>query len=137
MSQIELKSCTASAKQSCAGLAQIPTGDEFQVIMLQEIGEEKVECWTLCCKVFVWVVVVRCSCVHERNETILFIITYVVYNKVCTTLQSMMNANQSAKVLTLLLKWAHQDDSNNTPQPICECQVAFPLLWIKDYPGLS
>ena len=75
MSQIELKSCTASAKQSCAGLAQIPTGDEFQLIMLQEIGEEKVECWTLCCKVFVWVVVVRCSCVHERNETILFIIT--------------------------------------------------------------
>ena len=30
-----------------------------------------------------------------------------------------------------------QDDSNDTPQPICECQVDFPLLWIKDYPGLS
>ena len=23
------------------------------------------------------------------------------------------------------------------PQPMCECQVDFPLLWIKDYPGLS
>ena len=37
----------------------------------------------------------------------------------------------------LLWKRAHQDDSNDTPQPICECQVNFPLLWIKDYPGLS
>ena len=35
------------------------------------------------------------------------------------------------------MKWAHQDDSNDTPQPICEFQVDFPLLWIKDYPGLS
>ena len=26
---------------------------------------------------------------------------------------------------------AHQDDSNDTPQPICECQVHFPLQWIK------
>ena len=34
-------------------------------------------------------------------------------------------------------KRAHPDDSNNTPQPIGECQVDFPLLWIKDYPGLS
>ena len=32
---------------------------------------------------------------------------------------------------------AHQYDSNDTPQPICECQVDFPLLWIKAYPGLS
>ena len=32
---------------------------------------------------------------------------------------------------------AHRDDSNDTPQPICECQVDFPLLWIKAYPGLS
>ena len=37
-----------------------------------------------------------------------------------TTLQSMM-----------------KDDSNDTPQPIGECQVSFPLQWIKDYPGLS
>ena len=44
---------------------------------------------------------------------------------------------QWAKVLTLPWKRAHQDDSNDTPQPICECQVDFPLLWIKDYPGLS
>ena len=55
-----------------------------------------------------------------------------------TTLQSKMNAKLSQqKVLTLLLKRPHQDDSNDTPQPICECQVDFPLLWIKDYPGLS
>ena len=32
---------------------------------------------------------------------------------------------------------AHQDDSNDTPQPVGECQVDFPLLWIKAYPGLS
>ena len=44
---------------------------------------------------------------------------------------------QLAKVLTLLWKRAHQDDSNDTPQPICEFQVDFPLLWIKDHPGLS
>ena len=24
-------------------------------------------------------------------------------------------------------KWAHQDDSNDTPQSICECQVDFPV----------
>ena len=37
------------------------------------------------------------------------------------------------------LPWerAHQDDSNDTPQHICECQVDSPLLWIKAYPGLS
>ena len=46
-----------------------------------------------------------------------------------------MNEYQWAKVLTLLWKWAHQDDSNDTPQPICEFQVDIPLLWIKDYPG--
>ena len=44
---------------------------------------------------------------------------------------------QSAKVLALPWKRAHQDDSNDTPQPIGEFQVDFPLLWIKDYPGLS
>ena len=26
---------------------------------------------------------------------------------------------------------AHRDDSNDTPQPICECQVSFPLLEIR------
>ena len=35
------------------------------------------------------------------------------------------------------MKRAHQDDSNDTPKPICECQVDFPLQWIKEYPGLS
>ena len=35
------------------------------------------------------------------------------------------------------MKLAHQDDSNDTPQPICVCQVDFYLLWIKAYPGLS
>ena len=44
---------------------------------------------------------------------------------------------QKAKVLTLPWKWAHQVDSNDTPQPIGECQVIFPLLWVKAYPGLS
>ena len=44
---------------------------------------------------------------------------------------------QSAKVLTLPWKRANQDHSNDTPQPICESQVDFPLLWIKAHPGLS
>ena len=48
-----------------------------------------------------------------------------------TSLQSMMNSKLSPR------KQAHQEDSNDTPQPICEFQVDFPLLWIKDYPGLS
>ena len=26
-------------------------------------------------------------------------------------------------------------NSNDTPQPIGDCQVDFPLLWIKDYPN--
>ena len=43
----------------------------------------------------------------------------------------------SAWVLTLPWEWAHQDDSNDTPQPIGEFQFDFPLLWIKAYPGLS
>ena len=43
----------------------------------------------------------------------------------------------SEKVLALPRERAHQDDSNDTPQPICEFQVGFPLLWIKAYPGLS
>ena len=30
-----------------------------------------------------------------------------------------------------------KDDSNNTPQPLCEFQVGFPLLWIEARPGLS
>ena len=50
----------------------------------------------------------------------------------------MMNTKLSkAKVMTLPLKRAHQDESNDTPQPVGECQVRFPLLWIKAYPGLS
>ena len=44
---------------------------------------------------------------------------------------------QKAKVLALPWKRAHQDDSNDTPQPICEFLVDFSLLWIKAYPGLS
>ena len=44
---------------------------------------------------------------------------------------------QSAQVLALPLKRAHLDDSNDTPQHIGVFQVDFPLLWIKDYPGLS
>ena len=44
---------------------------------------------------------------------------------------------QSAWVLALPGERAHQDDLNDTPQPICEFQVDFPLLWIKAYPGLS
>ena len=45
--------------------------------------------------------------------------------------------SQSAWVLALLWERVHQDDSNDTPQPISEFQVDFPLLWIKAYPGLS
>ena len=67
---------------------------------------------------------------------LMYFLSYKVYN--CTTLQSMMNAKLSKqRFLTLLWKPANQDDSNDTPQPICECQADFPLLWIKAYPGLS
>ena len=48
-----------------------------------------------------------------------------------------MNAKLSQQVLALQSKRAHQDDLNDTPQPICEFQVDFPSLWNKDYPGLS
>ena len=44
---------------------------------------------------------------------------------------------QSASVLALPWKRAHQDDSNDTSQPRREFQVDLPLLWIKDYLGLS
>ena len=44
---------------------------------------------------------------------------------------------QSAWVLALPWERAHQNDSNDTPQPICEFQVDFPFLWIKAYSGLS
>ena len=37
---------------------------------------------------------------------------------------------QSVLVLVPWWKQAHQDDSNDTPQPIGEFQVGFPLLWI-------
>ena len=37
----------------------------------------------------------------------------------------------SAWLLTLPQKRAHQDDSNDTLQPICEFQVSFPLLRIR------
>ena len=38
---------------------------------------------------------------------------------------------QSTQVLALPWKRAHQDDSNDTPQPIGECQVRFSLQWIR------
>ena len=41
---------------------------------------------------------------------------------------------QSAWVLALPWERAHQDNSNDTPQHMCEFQVCFPLLWIKAYP---
>ena len=41
------------------------------------------------------------------------------------------------QVLALLRERAHQDNSNDPPQRTSEFQVDFPLLWIKDYPGLS
>ena len=46
---------------------------------------------------------------------------------------------QYAKVLTLPRKQAHQDDSNNPPQPICECvkftSLYFGLRIILVYPN--
>ena len=44
---------------------------------------------------------------------------------------------QSGWVLALPWERAHQNDSNDTPQPMFKFQVGFPLLWIKAYPGLS
>ena len=45
--------------------------------------------------------------------------------------------NLVSKGFDAAMKMAHQDDSNDTPQLICELEVDFPLMWIKDYPGLS
>ena len=44
---------------------------------------------------------------------------------------------QSPWVLALPYERAHQDNQKDTPQPICEFQVDFPLLWIEAYPDLS
>ena len=55
-----------------------------------------------------------------------------------TTLQSMMNAKLSKQRF-----WHYYENGliksirMINPQPICKCQVDFPLLWIKAYPGLS
>ena len=55
-----------------------------------------------------------------------------------TTLQSKMNAKLSPHRF-----WpCHENGLIKTiqiipPQPICECQVDFHLLWMKAYPGLS
>ena len=38
---------------------------------------------------------------------------------------------QSSWVLALPWKWAHLDNSNDTPKPMCECQVSIPLLRIR------
>ena len=46
-------------------------------------------------------------------------------------------SNSASKGLDTAMKTAHKDDSNDTSQPMCECQVDFDLLWIKAYPGLS
>ena len=67
---------------------------------------------------------------EEPNHTII--------PQVSTTLQSVSNAKLSQqRFLVMPEEQANQDDSNDTPQPVGECQVSFPLLWIKDYPGLS
>ena len=55
----------------------------------------------------------------------------------CTTLQSIMNAKLIKQRFLHCDENRHQDDSNDTPQPLGECQVDFPVLWIKAYPGLS
>ena len=61
-----------------------------------------------------------------------FNIYWRLASKCHTILQYLMNS-----ILAVPRERAHQDDSNDTPQTICECQVDFPLMWIKDYPGLS
>ena len=65
----------------------------------------------------------------------------IVRNFECsTTLHSKTKARLSMQKFWYCYENAertHQDDSNDTPQPIGECQVDFPLLWIKAYPGLS
>ena len=40
-------------------------------------------------------------------------------------------SNSASKCLDTAMKRAHQNDSNDTPQPICEFQVVFPLLRIR------
>ena len=39
--------------------------------------------------------------------------------------------NSVSKGFDTAMRTAHQDDSNNTPQSMCEFQVVFPLLWMR------
>ena len=55
-----------------------------------------------------------------------------IQSSICIECQTL-----SAEFLALPQRLAYQDNSNDTTQPVCEFQVDFPLLWIKDYPGLS
>ena len=45
----------------------------------------------------------------------------------------MMNAKLNQQMFSPfpVIRTAHQDNSNDTPQPIGECHVSFPLLWIR------
>ena len=54
----------------------------------------------------------------------------IVYNPRNSPIYNECQA-QSAQVLALPRKWAHQDDSNDSPQPIGDRQVGFSLLRIR------
>ena len=70
-----------------------------------------------------------------RKTILLGCIVYSVYETQLSNLWWMPNS--VSMVWALPWERTHQDNSNDTPQHICEFQVGFPLLWIKAYPGLS
>ena len=71
--------------------------------------------------------------VHHHTD-----ITHILWIKLNKPFAQLSNLLKMNAKLSLHRFWpAHQDDSNDTPQPICEFQADLPLLWIKDYPGLS
>ena len=45
--------------------------------------------------------------------------------------------NSVTKVLAEPREWAHQDEWNDAPQPMCVFQVRIPLLWMNEYLGSS
>ena len=88
------------------------------------------------CLLFVRYQMIRSNLISYSSNhiSVRWLLTLCCCKKLTTTLQSMMNAKLSQHRF-----WhchengliSHQDDSNNTLQPIGECQVSFPLLTIR------
>ena len=77
--------------------------------------------------------------VHYRLEScgLLCLIFEKLIPILITTLQSIMNAKLSKQRFWHCHENGLIKTNQTIPHKLGECQVDFPLLWIKDYPGLS